>query len=268
MHDNRPIGLFDSGLGGLTVFREVNRILPSESVIYFGDTAHVPYGSRPTGELIELADRIVAYLIGQGVKYIIFACNTSSALSLAVLQQKYQLPMLGIIEPGAAEAMRLTRNKRVGVIATVATTKSEAYNKALGRMDREIQVFSHAAPLLVPLVEAVEPPPDKGLAIVKESLIPWQDTGIDTLLLGCTHYPFLAEMIAGQLASGVTLVDPAEATVRLAAKEMAAGRLLAEAGNRPSYRFVVSGQPEDFRYKAELLTGGLPGEVERVAIDN
>jgi glutamate racemase len=126
LHNNGPIGLFDSGLGGLTVLREVRRMLPDESVIYFGDTAHVPYGSRPVQELIELADRIVSYLTQQGAKYLIFACNTSSALSLPILRKIYQPPMLGIIVPGAAEAAKVTLNKLVGVMATEATINSGA----------------------------------------------------------------------------------------------------------------------------------------------
>ena len=254
MSDNRPIGLFDSGLGGLTVFREVNRLLPAESVIYFGDTANVPYGSRQEDELIDLADRILSFLVEQGAKYIIFACNTSSALSLPVLRKIYPLPLLGIIEPGATEAAHLSVNKHIGVMATEATTNSGAYQRVLGSIDSKLKVLSRATPLLVPLVESGETDPAVKSGIVRESLAPWQDAGIDTMLLGCTHYPFLADTIATILDPGVRLVDPAGAAVRTTAKELAELELLATKDQLPSRRFIVSGDPEDFRRKARKLT--------------
>ena len=255
MGDYRPIGLFDSGLGGLTVFREVNRLLPAESVIYFGDTANVPYGSRQVDELIDLADRIVSFLTQEGVKYILFACNTSSALSLPVLRKIYHLPMLGIIEPGAAEAASVTLNKHIGVMATEATINSGAYPLALEGIDRELRVLGRATPLLVPLVESGEADPTIRAGIVRESLAPWQGSGIDTMLLGCTHYPFLTETIAAQLDPGVRLIDPANAAVKAAIKEMSALDMLAAKDQLPQRRFIVSGDPEDFRLKAVQLTG-------------
>ena len=261
MGDNRPIGLFDSGLGGLTVFREVVRLLPAEAVLYFGDTANVPYGSRQPEELLELADRIVSYLTRQEVKYIIFACNTSSALSLETLRQRYPTPMLGVIEPGAAEAARLTRNRRIGLIATEATVNSGAYPRVMARFNREISLVSRAAPLLVPLVESGETAAAVKTDVVRKSLAPWQGSGIDVLLLGCTHYPFLAKTIAAQLEPGVRLVDPAGAAVRAAAKEMAGLGLLATETQAGRRRFIVSGDPEDFRRKAKRLTGCDPGPV-------
>ena len=266
MGDNRPIGLFDSGLGGLTVFREVNRLMPAESVIYYGDTANVPYGSRQPDELVDLADRIVSFLTRQDVKYIIFACNTSSALSLPVLRKAYPLPMLGIIEPGAAEAARLTLNKRIGVMATEATTNSGAYTRVLSIIDRELKVFSQATPLLVPLVESGETDPAVRDCIVRESLASWQNSGIDTMLLGCTHYPLLAETIAAHLEPGVRLADPAGAAVRAAVEELSRLGLSAAEGRTPRHRFVVSGDPEDFRRKTTLLTGLDPGQVETIPL--
>lgn len=267
MPNDGAIGLFDSGLGGLTVFREVAETLPAETVIYYGDTAHVPYGSRSVEELIYFAGSIVDYLAEQNVKYIILACNTSSALSLPLLRKTCPLPMMGLIQPGAAEALRLTENKRVGVMATEVTVRLGAYEEALKALDGQIQVFSRATPLLVPLVEAGKTAASATVSAVRESLSPWRGAGIDTMLLGCTHYPFLAELIANQLGPGVRLANPAGATVRAAAQEMAGlGLLAAGGGAPPQHRFVVSGDPEDFRQKARLFLGRDLGPVTRVVL--
>jgi len=260
------IGLFDSGIGGLTVFREVSRILPDESTIYYGDTAHVPYGPRSAEELIHFADRIVAYLVGEGVKYIIFACNTSSALSLPVLKKRYPLPMMGLIRPGAAEALRRTRSRKVGVIATEATVRTGAYEKELKALDGGIKVFSRATPLLVPLVETGDTHTPAAAQTVQESLFPLRGTGIDTLILGCTHYPFLAEWIATVMGPCVHLVDPAEVAVRMAGEEMSRLSLLNTGCVAPVHRFVVSGDPEAFRDKARRFMGRDVGPVTRVVL--
>lgn len=270
MSNEGAIGLFDSGLGGLTVFREVRKALPGETVIYYGDTAHVPYGARSVPELIELAGRIMAFLVQQKCKYIIFACNTSSALSLPLLRQRYDLPMIGLIEPGAAAAWRLTRNKKVGVMATAVTVQTGAYEKALLAWDSGLKVISRATPLLVPLVESGALDAAAAATVVRESLLPWRDTGIDTMLLGCTHYPFLTHLITAELGPEVRLVDPAGATVDKAVQEMTALGLMrseaAAAATRSGHRFVVSGDPEDFREKAHLFMGRDIGPVRRVVL--
>ena len=265
MSDDRPIGLFDSGLGGLTVYRKIERILPAESVIYFGDTANAPYGSRRPEELLALADKIVSYLTRQGVKYIIFACNTSSALSLPLLKKRYPTPMLGIIEAGAKEAARLTRNKRIGLMATEATINSGVYPMVMESINKNIKLLCGATPLLVPIVESGETDQAVITGVLRESLAPWQGSGIDTMLLGCTHYPFLAEAITARLDPGVLLADPADAAARAAVSEMAGLGLLAPKDRTPRRRFVVSGDPEDFRRKAKLLTGADPGPVEKMS---
>jgi len=266
LNNGRAIGLFDSGVGGLTVFREVNRILPDESVIYYGDTAHVPYGSRSVEELIYFAGRIVAYLVEQKIKYVIFACNTSSALSLPVLKKNYSLPMMGLVQPGAAEALRLTRSGRVGVIATEVTIKTGAYEETLKAIDGKVKVVSRAAPLLVPLVETGDTNTQTAADVVRESLSPLRRAGIDTLILGCTHYPFLEGLIAAEMGPEVRLVDPAGATVRAAAEEMAGLGLLTAGGAAPAHRFVVSGDPEAFREKARHFMGKDIGPVARVEL--
>jgi len=242
-----PIGLFDSGIGGLSVAMEIYRQLPAESTIYYGDTAHVPYGPRSAGELIRFADRIVSFLEGRGGKYIIFACNTSSSVSLPLLQGRHAVPMIGLIEPGVTEALRKTVNRRVGVIATEATIKSGAYQRELKRLGRDVHLFVRAAPRLVPLVEVGKTESGEAAAVVREYVKPLQEAGIDTLILGCTHYPFLARFMAAELGPAVRLVDPASATVRLAGEEMLRLGLAVPDTVATEHRFFVSGDPEAFR---------------------
>lgn len=266
MNNSRAIGLFDSGVGGLTVSRVVNKILPAEAIIYYGDTAHVPYGQRSAEELLGFADKIVSFLAGQGVKYIIFACNTNSALSLPVLAKKYPLPMIGLIKPGVAEALQVTRNGRVGVIATEATVRSGAYEKEIKRQNSSIEVYSQAAPLLVPLVEAGELDTPAVAAAVRQYLAPLRQAGIDTLILGCTHYPFLAGLMAQEIGPGVQLVDPAMSTVREAAGEMSRLGLLSPSGICPEHRFFVSGDPQVFQNIARQILGKDVGPVTRAEL--
>lgn len=261
MNKYGAIGLFDSGIGGLSVAVEVYRQLPAESTVYYGDTAHVPYGPRSAGELIRFAARIVSFLESQGVKYIIFACNTSSSVSLPVLQERCTVSMIGLIKPGVAEALRKTVNRRVGVIATEATIKSGAYQRELKRLDENVQVFAQAAPRLVPLVEAGKADTREAAGAVREYLAPLKKAGIDTLILGCTHYPFLTRLIAGELGPGVRLVDPASATVREAKEEMLRLGLAAEEPPAAEHRFFVSGDPAAFRTAARRFLGWDIGPV-------
>ncbi len=263
---NGAIGLFDSGIGGLSVAMEVYRQLPAESTVYFGDTAHVPYGPRSTEELVGFAAQIEAFLEDMGVKYIIFACNTSSSLSLPVLRGRSALQMIGLIEPGAAEALRKTVNCKVGVIATEATVKSQAYEKELKRLDKGVEVFSRAAPGLVPLVEAGKTDTPEAAEAVREYLLPLKKAGIDTLILGCTHYPFLTRLIAGELGPGVRLVDPAAATVREVKKELLRLGLAAARETAEGHCFFVSGAPEPFRAVARRFLGRDIGPVKQVVL--
>jgi len=263
--NNGVIGLFDSGVGGLTVAVEVYRQLPGEATVYFGDTAHVPYGHRSVSELLKLAGRIVAFLIAQGAKFIICACNTSSSVSLPVLVNTVKVPMLGLIKPAAWEALRLTASGKVGVLATEATVKSGAYERELKKLDPAVCVYSQAAPRLVPLVEAGEIKTPAAAAAVKEYLAPLKKAGIDTLILGCTHYPFLSELIAEELGPGVCLVDPAGAAVRLAAEEIKRLGLLNNNDERSvQHKFFVSGDPLAFKARAASFLGYDIGCVEHV----
>lgn len=266
MDTGGAVGLFDSGIGGLSVAMEVYRQLPAESTVYYGDTAHVPYGPRSPGELIRFADRIVTFLEGQGVKYIIFACNTSSSLSLPILHERSTVPMIGLIRPGVTEVLRKTVNRKVGVIATEATIKSGAYERELKWLDKSIEVFNRAAPRLVPLVEAGETDTPEAAEAVREYIAPLKKAGIDTLILGCTHYPFMARLIAGELGPGVRLVDPASATVGEAKEELRRLGLAAAGAAAAEHRFLVSGDPEAFRIVARRFLGKDIGPVGRVEL--
>lgn len=243
MSDSRPIGLFDSGVGGLTVSRQVFRLMPRESTIYYADNAHVPYGPRSAGELIAFADQIVAFLIDQGVKYIIFACNTNSSISLDAMRERYRVPMIGLVEPGAREALRVSKNRRIGLVATEATVKNGAYQRMVQELAPDAVVFSRFAPRLVPLVEAGRTGTEEARAAVEEYVGPLKAENIDTLILGCTHYPFLSAEFRQVLGPGVNLVDPAAATVLAAREEMRRLDLLCEAGQEPRHRYFASGNP-------------------------
>jgi glutamate racemase len=253
MGDKRPVGLFDSGIGGLTVFERVTSILPDESVVYFGDTANVPYGGRPVEELVRFGDRIIRFLLQKSVKCVIFACNTSSSVSIGFLREKYAVPMVGLVEPGVRMAAAATRNKRVGLLATEATVKSGSYPRAMAGLDPEITVFSQAAPLLVPLVEAGKTDTPEAEAALTEYLEPLKKAGVDTLILGCTHYPFFAPLISRILGTEVVLVDPAVATVEEAQRVLAEQGMLANPGGA-RYEFYVSGDPGEFDRLAVLFS--------------
>lgn len=261
----RAIGLFDSGVGGLTVSRQVFSQLPDESTIYYGDTAHVPYGPRSPEELVGFADTIISFLMEQGVKYVIFACNTSSSLSLHLVREKHKVPMIGLINPGAAEAVRQTKNGRVGLIATEATVRSGAYRSAVELLSPGVKVFSQAASRLVPLVEAGL----SGTAAAREALQvylkPLQRENIDTLILGCTHYPFMEEEMRAVLGGGVTLVDPAVATVRAAREDLERrGLLSGEVDCAAKHEYFVSGDPVRFQQEAKRFLGYPLAQVRQV----
>ncbi|HAU32505.1 MAG: Glutamate racemase [Desulfotomaculum sp. 46_296] len=267
MRDSRPIGLFDSGLGGLTVSREIFSLMPDESTIYFGDTLHVPYGSRSIQELINFADQIIAFLVSCNVKYIVFACNTNSSLSLQAMRKRYQVPMKGLIEPGAKLAVSSTVNKRVGIIATEATVNSQAYQRAINSLNPSVSVFAQPAPLLVPLVEAGMSETQKVFDAVCEYVSPLKSAHIDTLILGCTHYPFLLAHFRKCLGPEIVFIDPAAAAVLESKEDMSSLNLLKKSSKvAPSHRYFVSGDPADFAFKAESLGCGRI-TVERIVLD-
>ena len=208
--DSRPIGVFDSGIGGLTVVSALRRLLPNESIYYLGDTARVPYGGKSASTVQRYSLEIASLLLGENAKTLIVACNTASALALPVLRQRVQVTVTGVIEPGARAAASATRNGHIGVIGTRATIKSGAYERALRELNPELRVTARACPLLVPLIEEGWLQSDVTDTVVMQYLEPLLEDGIDTLVLGCTHYPLLRPTISRLLGDAVTLVDSAE----------------------------------------------------------
>jgi glutamate racemase len=211
----RAIGVFDSGVGGLTVFKEIAELLPGEELVYLGDTARVPYGTKSPTTVLRYALEAAAFLSDQRVKMLVVACNTASSVALTELEERFSLPVVGVIEPGARKAAALTRNRRVGIIGTEGTVKSGAYTRAIQAIDPAIEVFSLACPLFVPLVEEGWMDHPVTHLTAREYLAPLLDERIDTLVLGCTHYPLLKRTLNTVLGAGVQLVDSAQETATL-----------------------------------------------------
>ena len=208
------IGVFDSGIGGLTVLKEIIRLLPDEDTIYLGDTARVPYGTKSPETVTHYAIENSSFLIEKGLKILVVACNTASAFSLAELKKIFPLPIIGVIEPGARKAVEVSGAKRIGVIGTEGTVKSDAYFEAIKRIDDEAQVFSKACPVFVPLAEEGWVENDIALLIAEAYLKNFKKKSIDTLVLGCTHYPILKETIKKVVGENIFLVDSAEETAK------------------------------------------------------
>lgn len=243
---NKPVGVFDSGVGGLTVVREILRRLPRESIVYFGDTARVPYGTKSKETIIRFALEDARFLLSKGVKMIVVACNSVSSNALEPLQEEFEIPVVGVIETVARAACGATGNNRVGVIGTPATIESKAYEEAIHAYSQEVQVKSAACPLFVPLVE--EGWFDKRMTIdaAREYLTPLLDWGIDTLLLGCTHYPLLKDAIGKVAGEGVRLVDSAEATAGEVGDLLRSEGLLASGSGEVTHQFFLSDLPRNF----------------------
>jgi glutamate racemase len=267
MSDPRAIGFFDSGVGGLTVLREVIRRLPDESTIYIGDNARAPYGPRSDDEVRRFSTQCLDELAARDVKAIVVACNTSSAVALPQLRLRYDVPLLGVVRPGATAAALATRNRRVGVIATIATVRSRAYFQAIKEEDPFVEVIEHATPDLVPLVEAGRLDGPLVEDVVRNSLEPLTSGGhqIDTLLLGCTHYPLLAPVIRAAVGADVAVIDSASATASALAGLLEIHSLAAPAGSTPTHVQLTTGDVEAFHRVAGALFGeslGRAGSVE------
>ena len=271
-----PIGVFDSGLGGLTVVREIMRNLPDERIVYFGDTARVPYGNKSKDTIIRYARQIVHFLEEQQVKAIVVACNTASALALDTIEKEISLPILGVVRPGADMAIACTRNKRVGVIATEGTIRSGLYNRLIAQADPEMKVYTKACPLFVPLVEEGWTKDPITEEVARRYLNEILTENIDTLIMGCTHYPLLRSLLMKVAGEGVRLVNPAYETA------LALGRMLDEKGLRrmpedegvragepdARYRFYASDSVEHFMDFAGRILPYEIGEVSLIPIEN
>lgn len=250
--DNRPIGIFDSGVGGLTVAKQVMRVLPKEQMIYFGDTAHLPYGSKSKEAVTKFSKQNVQFLLQKNVKAIIVACNTASANSLEELQATFDVPIFGVIDAGVAEALSSTNNKKIGVIGTAGTVRAGAYEKMLCSLDAEVSVLSKACPLFVPLAEAGWTNNEIAHLTAKEYLQELLDFGMDSLVLGCTHYPLLKQCIGETVGDAVTLVDPAKATAERVGTFLAEHNALHDDRETKAHEFYLSDQTDMFSTICEI----------------
>lgn len=256
-----PIGVFDSGLGGLTVAHAIMRQLPAESLVYFGDTARVPYGPKSPDTVRRYSHEIAAYLLDQGVKAIVVACNTATAHALPMLKDELGVPVIGVVEPGARAAVRASRSGRIGVIATAGTIKSGAYVRAIESEAPDARVIARACPLLVPLVEEGWTEHEATRAIAREYLAPFLHDEVDTLVLGCTHYPLLKPLIADVVGPDVRLIDSAEETA-LDTRRMLAENALSATSGEGSYRFIASDDQQQFLTLGQRFFGDTIEHVE------
>jgi len=301
MSDPRPIGIFDSGVGGLTVLREILRRTPQESLTYLGDNARAPYGTRPDAEVRRFSIECLDRLVDQDVKALVVACNTSTAVALGEYRRRYDIPVLGVIRPGAQAAALATRTRRVGVIATPATIRSHAYFDAIKEENPAVEVYEHATPTLVPLVEAGVLAGEAAMAAVAEALGPLlgrrdergefihplpASAKVDTLLLGCTHYPLLRPIIQAAVGEGVAIVDSATATAGALAELLSVNGLEApgttrgtaadagraghdaptERASSPTRRLLTTGDLEAFQVLASRLFGADFPSAEWVSV--
>jgi glutamate racemase len=264
--DSRPVGVFDSGMGGLTVLHECLVTMPHEDFVYLGDGARLPYGPRPLPEVARFAHEIGAYLESQGVKLILVACNTATSAALPQLQESLSVPVVGVITPEAHTAVQATRNRRLGLLATKATVGSGRYEQLVRTLDAGVRMTSVACPRLVPLIESDDPFGPETVEAVREYAGPLKQSDVDTVILGCTHYPLIRPIFQRVFGRGVTLVFSAEETAREVAETLSRKGIENEAGREGVYRFLTTGDSEVFR-----LTGArflqLPiDEVERVGL--
>ncbi|MGQ9897516.1 MAG: glutamate racemase [Acidobacteriota bacterium] len=264
----RPIGIFDSGVGGLTVYRALRACLPQESFIYVGDTARIPYGTRSPETVCEYARQNAAFLVACGVKLVVIACNTASAVAHAVLQSACPVPVVGVIEPGARQAVAVTRQGHIGVIGTEATIASGAYSRVIQRLAPGVRVTSQSCPLFVPLVEEGWVQHPVTMMVATEYLALLREAKVDTLVLGCTHYPVLAGVIQRLLGENVALVDSGACAAKEVAAVLEQHGCLAPPGNHPSAtRFYVTDASERFRRVAALCLGEDVSHLEKVRIE-
>jgi glutamate racemase len=257
-----PLGVFDSGIGGLTVAHALFECLPHESVIYFGDTARVPYGPKSPETVRRYSGEILDFLVRRGVKMVVVACNTSTAHALEFLRSRSPVPVQGVIEPGARAAAAATRAGRIGVIGTAGTIASGAYERAIKAVRPEVEVASQACPLFVPLVEEGWFDHAATELVAHEYLQPLKDRKVDVLVLGCTHYPLLKPLLSRVMGPDVTLIDSAAETARTVRQELEGRELLAPSGARPVHRFVVSDDEALFRRVGARFLGEKLQDVE------
>jgi glutamate racemase len=264
----QAIGIFDSGVGGLTVLREIVKALPQEDTIYLGDTARVPYGTKSPDTVIRYSQEIASFLVKRDIKLLVVACNTASAVALPTLRRMLSIPVVGVIEPGAKRAAEVTRSRTVGVIGTAGTIRSSAYTRAIKRINPEISVLSKACPLFVPLAEEGWTENEIARLTARSYLEELSQAGVDTLVLGCTHYPLLKKTIAEAVGEQVTLVDSAEETAHTVARILEEKKLLRPQAEQGNHHYYVTDVPAGFIAVGNRFLGGRLGDVYQVSLDD
>lgn len=268
--DNRPIGVFDSGLGGLTTVSELRRIMPNENIIYFGDTGRVPYGTRSRETIQKYTIQDINFLLSKGVKLIITACGTASSVIPDEVVASLDVEYTGVPKPAAHAAAKATKNKKIGVIGTPATIRSKAYEKVLNNIDTEIEVFSNACPLFVPLVENgfIQRDNEVTRLVAQQYLAPLKETNIDTLILGCTHYPIIKHIIGDIMGDHVTLIDSGQEAARLANELLTKKDMLNQTEMDAKCEYYISDTVKSFTQNATLiLNEPIEGHVEKIDIE-
>ena len=268
--EKKSIGLLDSGLGGLSVYREFKKQLPQEHMIYFGDTAHAPYGEKTDAQILSYVTSIIDFLLKQDVKMVVIACNTATAAALDKVRRKFDIPIMGVIKPGVQEAVGQTRNKKIGIVGTAVTIRNQSYEKMIKDMDPSISTYSNACSNQI--IREMEEEALKNEAVIKgllrECLEPLLKNGIDTLVWGCSHYPFLKKYIEEEIDSKIALVDPAEATVKQVKDWLSQHHLINKTNPEQEDYFFISGDPVLFADIAQKLLGYSAGTFQKAPSTN
>jgi len=262
-----PIGVFDSGIGGLTVVKRLAATLPNENIVYFGDTARVPYGSKSNSTVIEYSIENTKFLLQKNIKALVVACNTASSIAIPDLKKMFDIPIIGMIEPGSRMALKKSQTKKIGVIGTRATINNLAYSKEIKKLNNSAQVIEKPCPLFVPLAEEGWIKHKATYEIAEEYLKELRETGIDTLVLGCTHYPILSEVIQKVIGSKVMLIDSGVASSEVIKTELEKLNLLSDSNKRGVQEYYVSDIPAKFKEVAELFLGKEIDHVHKVDLE-
>lgn len=268
MEKEKPIGVFDSGVGGLTVVKRLISALPNENIVYFGDTARVPYGSKSNETVIEYSNQNTKFLLKKNVKAVVVACNTASSIALDVLKKEFDIPIFGMIDPGANYAAKSTVNKKIGVIGTRATINNHSYKNELHKINKELIVFEKACPLFVPLAEEGWIEHKATYQIAKEYLQELRDKEIDTLILGCTHYPILSKPIQSVVGENVKLIDSGLASSEVVRNEIQRIGLLTNSSAKGNISIYLSDISTNFKSIAELFLGQVVDQIIKVDLEN
>lgn len=263
----KAIGIFDSGIGGLTVVKRLQKTLPKENIIYFGDTARVPYGSKSNDTVIEYSIQNTKFLLKKNVKAVIVACNTASSIAIPELKKRFDIPVIGMIEPGSLMALKKTKNFRIGVIGTRATIGNKAYSTEIKKINSSVTVFEKPCPLFVPLAEEGWIDHISTYKIAEEYLQELKEQNIDTLVLGCTHYPILSDVIQKVAGNNVSLIDSGIASAELIKLELSKADLLTDLDKPGKQEFYVSDIPAKFKEVAELFLGNPISNLKKVDLE-